>query len=65
MRHFRDDDQADLEALVAAARHGDALHDLDAALAGNIAKKARYRGTELHVDDEYDVDGGLEMYEDR
>lgn len=65
VRHFRDDDGADLGALVKRARHGDDLHDLDAAFAANVARNARYKGNELDVDDEYDVDGGLDMYEDR
>ncbi len=49
------------QALVKRARYGDDLHDMDAALAGNIAAKRRYKGNELDVDDEYDHDGGLEM----
>ena len=65
VRHFRDDDTADLQTLVKRARHGDDLHDLDAAFAHNIAAQARYKGKEMDVDDEYDVDGGLDMYEDR
>lgn len=65
VRYFKDDDDADLDTLVRRARHGDDAHDMDAALAGNIRKKARYKGKELDVDDEYDVDGGMQMYEDK
>ena len=65
VRHFRDDDDADIDTLVRRAKHGDDLHDLDAAFAANVAADARYKGQQMDVDDEYEVDGGLEMYEDR
>jgi hypothetical protein len=39
---------------------------MDAALADNIRRKgARFRGKDLNADDEYDFDGGIEMYESR
>ena len=65
VRHFRDDDDADLQTLVKRAKHKDDLHDLDEAFAANVARNARYRASDLAVDDEYEVDGGLELYEDR
>lgn len=65
VRHFRDDDTADLQTLVKRAKHGDDLHDLDAAFAHNVAARGRYKHKDMDVDDEYEVDGGLEMYEDR
>lgn len=65
VRHFRDDDNANLATLVKRSKHGDDLHDLDVAFASNVLRNARYHGKEMDVDDEYDVDGGLEMYEDR
>ena len=65
VRYFADDDTTDLATLVRRAKHGDDMHDMDAALADNVARNARYRGKELDVDDEYDVDGGLQMYEER
>ena len=40
--------------------------DMDAALADNIRRKgAHFRETDLNADDEYDFDGGIEMYESR
>lgn len=65
VRHFRDDDDADLHTLVKRSKHGDDLHDLDTAFATNVARNARYRGKEMDVDEEYDADGGLELFEDR
>ena len=39
---------------------------MDAALADNIRRKgSRFREKDLNVDDEYDFDGGIEMYESR
>lgn len=65
VRYFRNEDNTDLDTLVRRSKHGDDLHDIDAAFAKNIIQNSRYRGKEMDVDDEYDVDGGLEMYEDR
>jgi len=40
--------------------------DMDATLADNIQRKgARFREKDLNADDEYDFDGGIEMYESR
>lgn len=41
------------------------MNDYDCNLVDNIVCYKRYRGKELDVDDEYDYDGGLEMYESR
>ena len=38
---------------------------MDAALAANIARKARFKETDLNADDEYDFDQGIDMYEKR
>ena len=62
-RYYRDDDDASLGDLVAAARHGGG-EDYDANLAENIAKSSRYKGATTTrarddaVDDEYDNDEG-------
>ncbi|KAK9827469.1 hypothetical protein WJX74_004333 [Apatococcus lobatus] len=61
-RYFADDDSKDLAQLVREQRYGDP-GDMDAAFAANVANKARYRQKATDVDDEYDVDGGLDMYE--
>ncbi|KAK9823428.1 hypothetical protein WJX72_002672 [[Myrmecia] bisecta] len=63
-RYFADDEKQDLTTLVKRQRY-EGAEDIDANLADNIARSARYKGKELDVDDEYDVDGGLEMYESR
>ena len=70
-RYYADDDAKSLADLVAAERHG-AGESYDENLARNITRKgARYKalGTERErdnaVDDEYDNDAGLEMYESR
>ena len=69
-RYYRDDDDASLGDLVAAAKHGGG-EDYDANLAENIAKLSRFKGATTTrarddaVDDEYDNDEGLEMYERR
>ncbi|KAK9857597.1 hypothetical protein WJX84_001060, partial [Apatococcus fuscideae] len=61
-RYFADDDKKDLDQLVREQRYGDP-GDMDAAFAANVASKACYRQKATDVDDEYDVDGGLDMYE--
>ena len=39
---------------------------MDATLADNIRRKgARFREKDLNADDEYDFDGGIEMYESK
>eukprot|EP00884_Botryococcus_braunii_P013106 jgi/Botrbrau1/21797/Bobra.0190s0022.1 len=63
-RWFKDDDAPDLATLVKRQRHGD-YDDLDANLADNIMRAKRFKGKELNADDEYDNDGGLNMYESR
>ncbi|GLI66933.1 hypothetical protein VaNZ11_010972 [Volvox africanus] len=64
-RYFADDDKVDLQAMIRRAKYGDDDMDMDEHLAANIAKKRKFRGTDLDVDAEYDYDGGLEMYESR
>jgi hypothetical protein len=64
VRHFADDDAADLDTLVRRARHGDDMHDLDAAFAASVVKAGSgYKRRALDADAEYDDDAGLEMYE--
>jgi hypothetical protein len=63
-RYFHDDDDSDLATLVKRQRH-EGAHDMDAALAANIGRKARWKGNELDADAEYDHDAGLELYEAR
>lgn len=65
-RYYADDDACSLRDLVAQEKHGGTGGaQYDANLARNIASAQRYKGTELAVDDEYDHDGGLDMYEQR
>jgi hypothetical protein len=69
-RFYADDDARSLRDLVAEARHGAAGgggggNEYDANLARNVARAARFKGTELNADDEYDHDAGLDMYEKR
>jgi hypothetical protein len=66
VRYFRDDDAGpDVATLAKQARCGDDLHDMDAALASNIAARRRFKERDLDVDEEYDNDGGLDLYERR
>ena len=63
-RHYADDESRSLRDLVAEAKHSArGGNEYDANLARNIAKSARFKSKELNVDDEYDNDGGLDMYE--
>ncbi|GFR46090.1 hypothetical protein Agub_g7557 [Astrephomene gubernaculifera] len=64
-RYFADDDKVDLQTMLRRAKYGDDDMDMDEHLAANIAKKRKFRGTDLDVDAEYDYDGGLELYESR
>ena len=63
-RYYADDNGKSLQDLVAEQKYS-GTEDYDGNLADNIARHKRYRGKELDVDDEYDHDGGLEMYENR
>ena len=69
-RYYRDDDGVTLADLVAEHKHGGG-DDYDANLADNIARSKRFKGAgtekarDMQVDDEYDNDAGLEMYERR
>ena len=72
VRYYRDDDDATLRDLVAAEKHGGgAFADYDANFFENVAQDRRYKGLKTSrerdeaVDDEYDNDRGLEMYEKR
>lgn len=64
-RYFADDDDVDVRELVKRTKYGDDGDDLDAVAADNIARNARFKGVELDVDEEYDHDGGLELFSDR
>ncbi|MEW5298260.1 MAG: hypothetical protein WDW36_001405 [Sanguina aurantia] len=64
-RYFHDDDKSDLATLVKRAKYGDDGTDMDAAVAGNIMSRKKFKATDLDVDAEYDYDGGLEMYESK
>jgi hypothetical protein len=71
-RNYADDDTRTLRDLVSETRHaaagggaGRGGNEYDANLARNIAKAARFKGNELNVDDEYDHDAGLDMYEQK
>ncbi|KXZ45589.1 hypothetical protein GPECTOR_53g82 [Gonium pectorale] len=64
-RYFADDDKVDLQTMLRRAKYGDDDMNMDEHLAANIAKKRKFRGTDLDVDAEYDFDGGIEMYESR
>ena len=50
-----------------AGKHGgDKLYEnYDANAADNIARKKKYKESDMNVDDEYDHDIGIEMYENR
>ena len=69
-RYYRDDDGVTLQDLVAEHKHGGG-DDYDRNLADNIARSKRFKGAgtererDMQVDDEYDNDAGLEMYEKR
>ena len=44
------------------AKHGDdSVGDLDRTLAGNIARRQKFKETDLDADAEYDHDAGLEL----
>ncbi|WIA29191.1 hypothetical protein OEZ86_011702 [Tetradesmus obliquus] len=65
-RYFADDDSVDLQTLVKRAKHGDdSVGDLDRTLAGNIARRQKFKETDLDADAEYDHDAGLELSESR
>ena len=66
VRYYRNDD-ASLRDLVAQEKHGgDKLYEnYDANAADNIARKKKYKESDMNVDDEYDHDIGIEMYENR
>lgn len=63
-RYYADDNDKSLQDLVREQKYA-GTDDYDRNLAENISRRKRYRGKELDVDDEYDHDGGLEMYENR
>lgn len=62
-RYFADDDRATLKDLVREERFGG--QDYDRNYARNLALKGRHRSTPHDVEDEYEHDKGLEMYEER
>ena len=66
VRYYQNDD-ASLRDLVAQEKHGgDKLYgNYDANAADNIARKRKFKESDMNVDDEYDHDIGIEMYESR
>uniref|UniRef100_A0A7S3UCD6 Cwf19-like C-terminal domain-containing protein n=1 Tax=Picocystis salinarum TaxID=88271 RepID=A0A7S3UCD6_9CHLO len=62
-RYFADDDQSTLNDLVREERFGG--QDYDRNFARNLALKGRHRSTPHDVEDEYEHDKGLELYEER
>lgn len=62
-RYYADDDRATLNDLVRQERFGG--EDYDRNYARNVTTKAQYRRTPHDVEDEYEHDQGLEMYEER
>lgn len=50
-----------LQTLVKRAKHGDDGMDIDHALMSNIAKRQRFKETDLDPDAEYDYDAGVDM----
>ena len=69
VRYYRNDDSRNtsLRDLVVREKHGgDTLYgNYDANAADNIARKRKYKVSDMNVDDEYDHDVGIEMYENR
>jgi hypothetical protein len=49
------------QTLVKRAKHGDDFGDLDRTLASNIAKRQKFKETDLDADAEYDYDAGLDL----
>lgn len=44
------------------AKHGDdGMADIDATMAANIAKSARFKAADMDADDEYDFDAGVDL----
>ena len=66
LRYYKNDDTSSLRDLVAREKHGGGEYeDYDANAADNIARKKKYKVSDMNVDDEYDHDAGIEMYENR
>jgi hypothetical protein len=63
-RYFADDDTIDLDTLVKRAKYG-STDDIDATMARNIAKSAKFKETDLDADAEYDWDAGLDLADGR
>jgi len=65
-RYFADDDAVDLDTLVKRTKYGDDMDaDLDRTVTNNIMRKQSFKANELNVDDEYEHDAGVELYESR
>ncbi|GBG86214.1 hypothetical protein CBR_g41119 [Chara braunii] len=62
-RYYADDDDRELKSLVASSKYGRDGDDYDGNFADNVVRNKRFKA--IRVDDEYDYDEGLEMYEDR
>jgi hypothetical protein len=63
-RYFADDDAVDLDTLVKRTKYG-STEDIDATMARNIAKSAKFKETDLDADAEYDWDAGLDLADGR
>lgn len=50
-----------LQTLVKRAKHGDDGMDIDRAMMSNIAKRVRFKETDLDPDAEYDYDAGVDL----
>jgi hypothetical protein len=49
------------QTLVKRTKHGDDGMDIDRALMSNIAKRQRFKPTDLDPDAEYDYDAGVDL----
>jgi hypothetical protein len=50
-----------LQTLVKRAKHGDDGMDIDRAMMSNIAKRQRFKETDIDPDAEYDFDAGIDL----
>lgn len=50
-----------LQTLVKRAKHGDTGMDIDRTLMSNIAKRQKFKETDMDPDAEYDHDAGVDM----
>lgn len=50
-----------MQTLVKRAKHGDDGMDIDRAMMSNIAKRARFKESDIDPDAEYDYDAGVDL----